>query len=112
MRRFVFVLTVTLYATAAVVADTLLYTLKKAISVGSGFLELVGPGKFMSEGEALPYEGTWYINSKNIDSMSGVSGVSKGCILRYSSEGYTETVSLVEQSCVDLLREIKTTIER
>jgi hypothetical protein len=71
--------------------------------VGAGFIELVGPGKMLVNGEVVTYEGTKYISINNIDSMTGASGISKGCTLHYSSENYTEKISVAMQSCSEII---------
>ena len=96
--------------TMAVAADVVPYTIKSIKPVGAGFIELVGPGKIEVNGEILDYEGTKYIAISNIDAMTSVYGVSKSCLISYSSEGYTENISVTEQSCdeiVQILESIK-----
>jgi len=54
-------------------------------------------------GETIPYEGSKYIRTENIDSLTGISGTSKGCMLHYLSEGYTENISVTTQTGNDLI---------
>ena len=94
----------------AIAADVVPYSVKSIKAVGPGFVELVGPGKIQINDEVLDYDGTKYISVENIDTMTSVTGVSKGCLLSYSSEGYTENISVMEQSCdevVAILNEAK-----
>jgi len=88
-----------LFSFSAAAADIVPYSVKYIKPIGAGYVELVGPGKTQVNGETIPYEGTNYISTKNIDSMTGLSGTSKGCILHYSSENYTENISVTTQSC-------------
>ena len=108
--RFFLVLMAALFATLAIAADVVPYSVKSIKAVGPGFVELVGPGKIQVNDEVLDYDGTKYISVENIDSMTSVTGVSKGCLLSYSSEGYTENISVREQSrdeVVAILNEAK-----
>lgn len=90
-------------AQVASAADTVPYSIKSIKVVGSGFVELVGPGKTQVNDEIIPYEGTKYIRVTNIDAMMSVTGTTKGCMVSYSSEGYTETISVLEQSCDEVI---------
>ena len=82
----------------------------RAIS-NSGFIELVGPGKLESKGIVHPYKETEsvFISIKNIQSLSRVAGVKDGCVIRYSSNDYSEDISVLKQSCEDVLTEIAKT---
>lgn len=84
-------------------ADVVPYTVTLIKSVGSGYVELVGPGKIHLNSDSLPYTGTKYINIRNIGTMTTVYGSSKGCMLAYSSGDYTENISILEQSCNEIL---------
>lgn len=88
-----------LFSFTAIAADVVPYTVKFIKPIGAGYVELVGPGKMQVNNETIPYEGTKYISTKNIDSMTSISGTSKGCMLHYSSESYTENISVITQSC-------------
>ncbi len=78
-------------------------------SKGSGYVELVGPGEIKTHGKTLPYNGTKYIRASSIGTLSGVKGTTKGCMLAYSSEGYTENISVIQQSCNQVLSVIEGT---
>ncbi len=78
-------------------------------SKGSGYVELVGPGEIKVNGKTLPYSGTKYIRASSIGTLSGVKGTTKGCMLAYSSEGYTENISVAQQSCNQVLSTIEST---
>ena len=99
---FGFMLTFKIYA-----ADVVPYSIQSIKSVGSGYVELVGPGKIQINKETIPYEGTKFIKVTNIGTMSTVTGVTKGCMLAYSSEGYTENISVLKQSCNEILTIVK-----
>jgi len=94
-----FTISILLFSFTAIAADRVPYSVKSIKPIGTGYIELVAPGKININGETIPYEGTKYISTKNIDSMTGNSGISKGCILHYSSENYTENISVTTQSC-------------
>jgi hypothetical protein len=98
---------ITLLAFATSASDVIPYSVESIKPIGSGFVELVGPGKIQVDEVALPYDGTKYISTGNIDSLSSVSGLSRGCILYYSSEGYTENISVKSRSCNDVISIIK-----
>ena len=100
-------LTALLFASALFAADVVPYSVQSIKSKGSGYVELVGPGKINVNGESLPYDGTKYIRVANIGTLSGVEGTTKGCILAYSSEGYTENISVTQQSCNQVLSTIE-----
>ena len=91
--------TILLFSFPVIAADIVPYSVKYIKPIGAGYIELVGPGKMQVNGETIPYEGSKYISTKNIDSMTGVNGTSKGCTLHYSSENYTENISVTTQSC-------------
>ena len=97
---------VILVSVSATAADIVPYSVKYIKPIGAGYIELVGPGKIQVNGETIPYEGTKYISTKNIDSMTGFSGTSKGCMLHYSSESYTENISVTTQSCNTIISTI------
>lgn len=99
MIKGLFLINVLLFSFTAVAADTVPYSVKAVNPIGVGFIELVGPGKMKVNNETVLYEGTTYISTKNIDSMTSSSGTSKGCVLHYSSENYVENISVETQSC-------------
>jgi hypothetical protein len=88
-------------------ADVVPYSVQNIQIKGSGYVELVGPGKIQVNNETLPYDGTKYIRVSSIGTLSGVEGVTKGCVLAYTSEGYTENISVKQQSCNQVLSIIK-----
>ena len=94
-----FITSILLFSFSAIAADVVPYSVKSIKPIGVGYIELVAPGNMNVNGETIPYEGTKYISTKNIDSMTGISGRSKGCMLHYSSENYTENISVITQSC-------------
>jgi hypothetical protein len=100
---FVAVLTAFLLPSLSFAADVVPYSVQSIKSKNSGYVELVGPGKIQVNGETLPYDGTKYIRVTNIGTLSGIEDVTKGCILAYSSEGYTENISVTQQSCNQVL---------
>lgn len=84
-------------------ADVVPFTVKRIKPVGAGYVELVVPGKIQINDQVLPYKDTKYIRITNIDTMTSVAGSTKGCILAYASENYTENISVIEQSCNEIL---------
>ena len=84
------------FSGSTLAADTVPYSIQSIKSVGAGYVELVGPGNIQVNNEVLPYEGTKYIKISNIGTMSTVYGVTKGCMLAYASEGYTENISVIQ----------------
>ena len=103
MNKISFFVTLILLSFRAIGADVVPYSVKYIKPFGAGFIELVGPGKMLVNGENIEYEGKKYISTKNIDSMTGVSVLTKGCTLHYSSEGYTENISVIAQSCSEII---------
>ena len=99
MIKGLYISSILLFSFSVIAADVVPYTVKSIKPIGAGYVELVGPGKMQVNNETIPYEGTKYISTKNIDSMTGISGSSKGCMLHYSSENYTENISVTRQSC-------------
>ena len=99
MSKGYFITSLLLFSLSAIAADVVPYSVKSIKPIGAGYVELVGPGKMNVNGETILYEGTKYISTKNIDSMTGISGTSKGCELHYSSENYSENISVTTQSC-------------
>jgi len=97
MIKAFFITGILLFSFTAIAADVVPYSVKYIKPIGAGYIELVAPGKINVNGETIPYEGTKYISTKNIDSMTGISGTS--CMLHYSSESYTENISVTTQSC-------------
>jgi len=69
----------------------------------NGFLKLVGSGQLEVKGKQTPYTEQIYIAIRNIDSLSDVSGVKTACIINYSSENYSETISVLKQSCETIM---------
>jgi len=100
---FILCLTFSVYSLAA---DVVPYSINSIKAVGSGYVELVGPGKIAINNETISYDGTKYIKVDNIGTMSTVIGSAKGCMLAYSSEGYTENISVLNQSCEVILQVI------
>jgi hypothetical protein len=84
-------------------ADVVPFSIKRIKPIGGGYVELVGPGKININNEVLPYKGTKYIKKANIGTMTLVIGSTKGCVLAYSSENYTENISVLNQSCNEIL---------
>ena len=103
MNKLSFIVTLILLSFQAMGADALPYSVKYIKPFGAGFIELVAPGKMQVNGESIEYEGTKYISTKNIDSMTGVSVLAKGCTLHYSSERYSENISVSTQSCSEII---------
>ena len=88
-------------------ADVVPHTIQSIKSVGAGYVELVGPGKIRANKKVLPYVKTKYIRISSIGTMSGIEAINKGCMLAYSSEGYTENITVKRQSCNQILSVIK-----
>ena len=84
-------------------SDIVPFSIKRIKPVGAGYIELVGPGKIRIDNKVLSFEEIKYVRKANIDSMTSVSGSDKGCILAYSSESYTENISVQKQSCNEIL---------
>jgi len=91
------------FSGSAFAADVVPYTVQSIKSVGAGYVELVGPGMMQVNREVIPYDGTKYIKVINIGTMSTALGTTKGCVLAYASEGYTENISVMQQSCNQIL---------
>ncbi len=88
----------------SIAADTVPYSAKTIKNAGSGFVEIIGPGKIQINGEVFPYEKTIYISVWNIDSISTINEKKKGCMLHYSSEGYTQNISIINQSSKEVIK--------
>jgi hypothetical protein len=92
------------YSAHTLAADVVPYSIESIKAVGSGYVELIGPGKIAINNETISYVGTKYIKADNIGTMSTLTGSTKGCMLAYSSEGYTENISVLNQSCDVILQ--------
>ena len=103
MNKWIVLITTAFITNTSQAADTVPYTANYVKYAGSGFIEIVGPGKIQVNEEVFPYEKIIYISAKNIDSISSIGEGDKGCMLHYSSEGYTENISLVKQTCKQVL---------
>lgn len=84
-------------------SDEVPYSAKSIKNVGSGYVELIEPGKIKYKDTVAQFRGTIYIRINNIGTMVSVDGARKGCILSYSSEGYTENINVTDQSCKEIL---------
>ncbi|MBT8119774.1 MAG: hypothetical protein KJN89_08655 [Gammaproteobacteria bacterium] len=95
-----------IYSAHSFAADVVPYSVDSIKAIGSGYVELIGPGKIAINDETVSYQGIKYIKADNIDTMSAITGSTKGCVLAYSSEGYTENISVLNQSCDVILQVI------
>ena len=91
------------FSSCAYATDIVPYLIQSVKSAGSDYVELAGPGSIEVNKVSLPYEGKKYIKMQNIDTLSTVPGNTKACMLAYSSEGYTENISVLKQSCGEIL---------
>lgn len=98
--RFILLLLLPQYLFAA---DVVPFSVKRIKPIGSGYVELMGPGEIQINNEILPYQGSKYIRAANIGTMTSIVGSTKGCILAYSSENYTESISVLNQSCDEMI---------
>ena len=98
------ILAVVLISASPVAADLVPFSIKSIKAAGSGFIELVGPGQLEIDGKYVDYKNTKYIAVSNIDSLTNVAGTSKACVISYSSDGYTENISVDEQSCKEIIQ--------
>ena len=103
MLRVTFIAALLLLPYPAAAADAVPYSIRYIKPAGAGYIELVGPGDIRVNGETRAYEGTQYIATRNIDSMTADSATAKGCTLHYSSENYSETIAVTQQSCSELI---------
>lgn len=84
-------------------SDIVPYSIKRIQPVGSGYLELVGPGKIKISGDIKDYDETKFIKKSSIGTITSVNGSDKGCVLAFASEGYTESISVRNQTCKEIL---------
>jgi len=84
-------------------SDIVPFSVKRIKPIGSGYIELVGPGKMKINNEVDSYEETKFIKKTNIGTMTSATGSDKGCRLAYSSEGYTEDILVRNQTCNEIL---------
>ena len=92
-----------IFSNQSYAADVVPYSIQNIKVVSPGYVELVGPGKIEVNNKTMPYEGKKYIKTINIGTLTSVPGVSNACVLAYSSEGYTESISVLKQSCDQIL---------
>ena len=96
-----------LFSSLNVVASEMVpYSIQSIKSTGSEFIELVGSGFITINGKVSPYNNATFIAVKNIDNLTKVSGVENGCVISYSTNHYAESISVLNQSCTDILEEI------
>ena len=104
LRASALAVSIVLVATTAVYAAEIVpYTIKSVRPAGVGFVELLGPGKIEIAGKARDFIGIKYVAVRNIDSLSGAANLKTGCVISYSSEGYTAEISVIDQSCRQIL---------
>lgn len=84
-------------------SDVVPFSIKRIKPVGAGYVELVGPGEIRVDNKVVAFEETKYVKASSLGSMTSVAGSDKGCILAYSSENYTEDISVQSQSCNEIL---------
>ena len=84
-------------------SDVVPFSIKRIKPVGAGYVELVGPGKIKTDNKVVSFEEIKYVKATNLGTMTSVTGSDKGCILAYSSESYTEDISVRNQSCNEIL---------
>jgi hypothetical protein len=84
-------------------SDVVPFSIKRIKPVGAGYVELVGPGKIRIDKKVVSFEETKYVKASSLGTMTSVTGSDKGCVLAYSSEGYTEDISVKSQSCNEIL---------
>jgi len=99
----IFIFLAVLMANPSFAADTVPYTIQAIKSVGAGYVGLVGPGKIRIKNKVLPYADTKYIRVSSIGTMTSIEGLTRGCMLAYASEGYTENITVTSQSCDQIL---------
>jgi len=96
-------LLIMLFFEHALAADNVPFTVKRIKPVGAGYVELIGPGEIKIDKKVLSFEDVKYIKKSNIGTITSVDGAGKGCVLAYSSEGYTESIVVQNQSCNEIL---------
>jgi len=102
LRRVILVF-LTLVPQYSMASEVVPFSVKRLKPVGSGFIELVGPGKIRIENKVRPFEEIKYVKWSNIDTLTSENGSDKGCVLAYSSEGYAENIYVRKQSCNEIL---------
>jgi len=102
MKRLIFITSI-IMSPFAQADDIVPFTASSIKNAGAGFVEIIGPARADIDGVGKVYHKTLYISVGNINSMSSITKTS-GCTLYYSSKGYTENISLANQSCVDVLK--------
>ena len=107
MTKYLMLITLCLtYSAHSLASDVVPYSVDSIKAIGSGYVELIGPGKIEINNETVSYEGTKYIKADSIGTLSSVIGSTKGCMIAYSSEGYAEDISVYNQSCDVILQVI------
>lgn len=103
LSKFIIVLFILSVSQCSFASDIVPFSIKRIKPIGAGYIELVGPGKIRIDNKVFPFEEIKYVRKANIDTLTSVSGSDKGCILAYSSENYTQNISVQKQSCNEIL---------
>ncbi len=89
-------------------ADLIPYSVQRVEAVpGSGFVKLVGPARIEVKGKTMQYKEVTYISIRNISSISSVPGVESGAVVYHNSEGTSESISVLKQSPLQVIEQIK-----
>ena len=87
----------------AVTAEEIVpYVVARVNVGGSNFVELIGPGKWHLDGQVREFSGSMYIAVSNMNSLLTPEG-GESCVIGYSHDGYDEQISVIEQSCSQIL---------
>jgi hypothetical protein len=84
-------------------SDVVPFSIKRIKPVGAGYVELVGPGKITIDNKVVSFEEIKYVKASSLGTMTSVTESDKGCTLAYSSENYTQDISVQDQSCNEIL---------
>lgn len=88
-------------------SDVVPYSIESVGVRGGGYLELIGPGLILLGKETTPYSNKKYIRTSSIGTLSSMKDKKEGCIIEYSSEGYTQSITVLKQNCDDVLTVIR-----
>jgi len=85
------------------------YSVDSVGVVGPGYIRLFEPGSIMISNESEVFDSYFVISTRMIDTLQ--SAGESGCILSISSNNKSEAVSVLKQSCDQIIDQIRTAVE-
>jgi hypothetical protein len=121
---FIFLLIISTHS----LSEMVLYSVASVKAIkGTGFVKLIGSSKAEINSKSVDFDKSVFIQANNISSLTSVfsgglvipisvggdgnkSKKIEGCVIAYSSGSYSERISVMEQGCINIINEIKSSI--